>query len=92
MSMHAYLVVSNSFATPQTVARQTPLSMGFPRQECWSGLPFPSAGDLPDPKIKPVSPAWQMNSLPLSHQGSLNRLYCCLVAKFCLTHLGPYGL
>ena len=57
MSMHAYLVVSNSFATPQTVARQTPLSMGFPRQECWSGLPFPSAGDLPHPGIKPRSPA-----------------------------------
>ena len=47
-------VVSNSFAT--TVARQTPLFMGFPRQEYWSGLPFPSPGDLPDPGIEPVSP------------------------------------
>ena len=55
MSMHADLVVSNSFATPWTVARQTPLSMGFPRQECWSGLPFPSAGGLPHPGIKPMS-------------------------------------
>ena len=63
MSMHAYLVVSNSFATPQTVARQTPLSMGFPRQECWSGLPFPSAGNLPDPGIKPWSLSLQANSL-----------------------------
>ena len=45
------------FVTPWTVACQAPLSMGFPRQECWSGLPFPSLGDLPDPRIKPVSPA-----------------------------------
>ena len=45
------------FATPWTVARQVPLSMGFPRQEYWSGLPFPSPGDLPDPGIEPASPA-----------------------------------
>ena len=44
------------FATPWTVARQAPLSMGFPRQEYWSGLPFPSPGDLPNPRIKPSSP------------------------------------
>ena len=42
---------------PWTVACQTPLSMGFPRQEYWSGLPFPSPGDLPNPGIKPASPA-----------------------------------
>ena len=48
-------VMSNSFATPWTVARQAPLLMGFPRQEYWSGLPFPSPGDLPDPGIKPTS-------------------------------------
>ena len=47
--------MSNSFATPWTVACQAPLSMGFPRQEYWSGLPFPSLGDLPDPGIKPAS-------------------------------------
>ena len=41
----------------QTVALQAPLSMGFPRQEYWSGLPFPSSGDLPNPGIEPVSPA-----------------------------------
>ena len=41
---------------PWTVACQAPLSMGFPRQEYWSGLPFPSPGDLPKPKIKPKSP------------------------------------
>ena len=44
------------FATPWTVARRAPLSMGFPRQEYWSGLPFPSPGDLPDPGIEPASP------------------------------------
>ena len=44
--------------------------MGFPRQEYWSGLPFPSPGNLPDPGIKPVSPFlhWQVDSLLLSHQ------------------------
>ena len=45
------------FATPWTVACQAPLSMGFPRQEYWSGFPFSSPGDLPDPGIKPASPA-----------------------------------
>ena len=58
------------FATPSTVACQAPLSMEFPRQDYWSGLPFPSPGDLPDPEIKPESPAWQVDSLPLSHLGS----------------------
>ena len=44
------------FVTPWTVAYQAPLSMGFSRQEYWSGLPFPSPGDLPNPGIKPRSP------------------------------------
>ena len=48
--------MSNSFATPWTAACQTPLSMGFARQEYWSGLPFPSPGDLPNPGIEPASP------------------------------------
>ena len=43
--------------TPWTVARQVPLSMKISRQEYWSGLPFPSSGDLPDPGIKPLFPA-----------------------------------
>ena len=46
-------VTSDCFATPQMVARQAPLSMGFPRQEYWSVLPFPTPGDLPDPGIEP---------------------------------------
>ena len=49
--------MSDSFATPQMVAHQAPLSMGFPRQENWSGLPFPSPGYLPDPGSEPRSPA-----------------------------------
>ena len=49
------IIRSYSFATPWTVAHQAPLSMGFPRQEYWSGLPFPSPGDLPDPGIKLMS-------------------------------------
>ena len=52
------------FATPQTVACQAPLSMGFSRQECWSGLPFPSPGDIPDPGIEPESPPLQADALP----------------------------
>ena len=48
---------------PWTVARQAPLSMGFSRQKYWSGLPFPSPGDLPDPGIEPRSPALQKDSL-----------------------------
>ena len=55
--------MSNSFVT---VARQAPLSMRFPRQEDWSGLPFPPPGDLLNPGINPASPAWQADSLPLS--------------------------
>ena len=51
------------FATPWTVAYQAPVSMGFSRQEYWSGLPFPSPGDLPDPGIKPGSPALQADTL-----------------------------
>ena len=49
--------------TPETVAWQAPPSTGFSRQEYWSGLPFPSPGDLPDPGIEPRSPAFQADSL-----------------------------
>ena len=47
----------DSFATPWTAAQQALLSMGFPGQEYWSGVPFLSPGDIPDPGIEPVSPA-----------------------------------
>ena len=53
-----------TLVTPWTVACQASLSMGFPRQEYWSGLPFPSPGDLPNPRIEPWSPALQADSLP----------------------------
>ena len=52
------------FATPWTVAGQASLSMGLPRQEYWSRLPFPSPGDLLNPEIEPRSPALQADSLP----------------------------
>ena len=52
--------MSDSFATSWTVAHQAPLSMGFAKQEYWSGPLFPSPGDLPDPDIQSVLPAWQV--------------------------------
>ena len=61
------------FEAPQTVAHQAPLLMEFSRQNYWSWLPFPTPGNLPNPGIKPtspVSPKLQVDSLPLSHQGS----------------------
>ena len=48
--------------TPWTVAHQAPMSMGFSKQEYWSGLPFPPPGDLPDPGIEPVSPTMEADS------------------------------
>ena len=58
------------FATLWTAAHQASLSIGFSRQEYWSGLPFPSPGDLPDPGVEHKPPALQVNSLSLSHLGS----------------------
>ena len=58
------------FADSWTVARQAPLSMGFPRQEYWSGLPLISPGGLSHPGVKPMSPSWHVDSLPLNHLGS----------------------
>ena len=55
--------------TPWTVARQAPLSVGFSREEYWSGLPFPSPGDLPDPEIKLKSLALKVDSLPTELPG-----------------------
>ena len=62
--MYQSLSLVGLFATPWTVACQAPMSMIFPRQEYWSGLPFPSPGNLPDPGIKVVCPALQADSLP----------------------------
>ena len=74
----SHSVVSSSLTSPWIVACQAPLFMGFPRKEYWTGLPFPSLGDLPDSGIEPaslVSPALQVDSLPLSHLGSLGNRY-----------------
>ena len=57
------------FATLWTVAHQAPQSMGFSRHEYWSGLPFPSPGDLPDPVIQPRSPALQADALTAEPPG-----------------------
>ena len=64
-----------TLATPWTVACHAPLSMGFPRQEYWSGLPFPSPGDLSDSGIKPGSPSLQADSLLTEPQRSPQLLY-----------------
>ena len=72
------------FVTPWSVAHQAPLSMEFPRQEYWNGLPFPSPGDLPDPGIEPGSPALQTDSLPSGPPGKLPP-YSCLGSKLPFT-------
>ena len=67
--MLSYFTCFHLFMTLLTVSCQVPQSMGFSRQEYWSGLLCSPPGDLPDPAIKPMSPALQVDSLPLSHQG-----------------------
>ena len=57
------------FVTPWTIGLQALLFMEFSRQEYWSGLPFPSPGDLPDPGIESMSPALQADSLPSEPPG-----------------------
>ena len=64
-------VFSRLFVTPWTVACQAPLSIGFSRQEYWSGLSFPSPWDLPNPGIKTVSRHWQADSLLSSWEAQL---------------------
>ena len=67
-------VVSNSFVTPWTVARQAPPFMGFPRQEYWRGCHFLLQGIFPTQGSNPHLLRWQASSLPLSHQGSYGKL------------------
>ena len=62
---------------PPVLPSQAPLNMGFPRQEYWSGLPFPCPGDLPDPGIKPGFPELQVDSLPSESPGKPD---LCLLA------------
>ena len=77
------------FATPWTVAVQASLSMGFSRQEYWSGLLFPPPGDLSNPGIEPESPTLQVDSLPLNHQGSPK--YCIRDKKWKYRSTDPPG-
>ena len=73
--------------TPCTVACQAPLSMGFSRQEYWSGLPFPPPGDPPDPGIEPRSPALQADSLPTELRGKPKAVLKLYNYKYPLTVL-----
>ena len=80
------------FASPWTRAHQAPPSMEFSRQEYWSGLPFPSPGDLPNPGIEPRSPTLQADALTSEPPGKPNsgissnlNLCCCSVTKLCRT-------
>ena len=91
------------FVTPWTVAYQAPLSMGFSRQQYWSGLPFPSPGDLPNPGIEPGSPALQTDALlsepPGKHMPILSLLIPGKLKHFpkfppclCLLHMQSFTL
>ena len=80
-----------TLCNPMDCSRQAPLSMEFSRQEYWSGLPFTSPGDLPDPWIEPGSPALQADSLPSEPPGKDPRsciymptnIYTCVILKRC---------
>ena len=76
-STHVYLLSCVSFATPSSVAHQAPLSMGFPRQEYWSGLLFPSSGHLNGPGITPASPNTNSQNIEPFHY-TLKNLSCFL--------------
>ena len=86
------------FATPRTVVCQAPPSMGFPRQEYWSGLPFSSPGNLLDPGMKPRSPTVQADSLPSKPLGNYMLPFVCeyillLFSRLVMSNsLRPHGL
>ena len=72
--MHS--VVSNSLRPPWTIAHQAPLFLGFPRQGCWRGLPFPSQAYLPNPETEPKSPVLQADALPSEPPGKISYSNC----------------
>ena len=77
--------------TPWTIAHQAPLSRGFSRQEYCSGLPFPPPGDLPNPRIKPRSPALQADPLPSEPPGKpINAVVELFIVIHCLQSLKPF--
>ena len=67
-----------TLVTPCMVDCQVPLSVGFSRQEYWSGFPFPSLGDLPDPEIEPGSPLLQADTLPTELRGKPTEMSLCI--------------
>ena len=75
------------FVTPQTIALQAPLSMGFPRQEYWNGLPFPSLEVLPNAGIELKPPALQADSLLLSHRASPRLLHVLVLSHISCVQL-----
>ena len=77
--------VMSDFATPWIVAHQAPLSMGFSRQECWSGLLFPSPRYLPNPGIKPRSPALQADALNSGPPGKPMYVIICVISTHVYT-------
>ena len=86
--MYAACLVTQSCPTlcnPWTIAHQATLSMGFSKQEYWSGLPFPSPGDLPRPEIKPLSPALEGRFLTTELYGKRKlrkfQLFTCLIYR-----------
>ena len=83
--------MSHSFATPWPVAHQAPLSIGFPRQEYWSGLTFPSPGDPSDPGVKPTSPTLAGRFFTTEPPGKtgINQYISCL-PEASLVRLGTY--
>ena len=82
-----------TLVTPWTIAHQSPLSMGFSKQESWSGLPFPSPGYLPYSGIKFCSPALQVNSLPTEPPGEpLYKLLYPLQSFLCPKKFYKYSL
>ena len=78
--LFSHYVVSDSSETIRTVACQAPLSMGRLSQEYYNGLPCLSPGHFPNPGTESTSPTWQVDSLPLSHLGSLSTLENSLIS------------
>ena len=82
-SLSVYTQSLSAFYHPWTVTHQALLFMGFPGQEYWNGLPLPPSWDPPYPGIEPMfpaAPAWQVDSLPLSHLGN-SSITCDLLNK-----------
>ena len=81
-----------TLATPWTGACQAPLSMGFSRQEYWSGVPFPSPGDLPNPGIELGSPALQVDSLPADDDDFVAKLFPTLATPWTVACQAPLSM